>query len=276
MKKTLLSILIMGVASMGANAQMYSPSASALTGGTINTAYAGQAISFTVSSSATVSGSVAEDAIIDAYPAAAAVVGFLGLSSQTFDFTVTSTTLDVSGLPAGITMDCGTSPCTFAAGASGTLTLAGTPTVAGNFTVDITTLTAGEVDLSAFAGQLSQFGVPSSLAVPQPVPGALDEDGYTMAVADPNGIAENNEVFSLGLYPNPNDGLATLNINSTVADLATVEVYSITGAMVQTSTNSIRVGANRLNLDLETVPAGIYMVKTNINGSEALVRMQVK
>lgn len=273
MKKTLLSILTLGFA-LGANAQMYNPSASALPAGTKDVAYAGQVINFTVPAVSTVDGATVGAAVAAAFPQAAAFTGFL--AGQNFPLNVSSTTLSVSGLPAGVTATCDAPPCTYVANASGFFTLAGTPTAAGMFTIDITTLTSGEADLSQFAGQLATFGIPSSFAIPQPIPGALDETGYTMNVADPNGIEENNEVFSLGLYPNPTDGLATLNINSSVAGMTTIEVYSITGALVQTSTKAIRLGANRLNLDLTGVPAGIYLVKADINGHQALIRTQKK
>lgn len=273
MKKTLLSILTLGAA-FSVNAQMYTPAASALTSATLNVAYTGQVISFTVPTVSTVDGATVASAVAAAFPQAAAFTGVL--SGQTFPLNVSSTTLTITGLPNGISGPCDANPCTYVAGASGSITLAGTPTQAGSFTIDITTLTSGEADLSQYASMLSGFGIPSSFALPQPVPGALDETGYTMSVVNPNGISEANGVFSLGLYPNPTDGRSTLDVNSTVAGMATIEIYSITGALVQTSGRSIRVGANRLNLDLSSVPAGIYLVKANINGHQALIRTQKK
>ncbi|MBP9152572.1 MAG: T9SS type A sorting domain-containing protein [Flavobacteriales bacterium] len=273
MKKTLLSILTLGFA-FSANAQMYTPSASALAAGTLGAPYAGQVISFTVPTVATIDGATVASAVAAAFPQAAAFTGML--SGQTFPFNVSSTTLTVTGLPSGILGNCDASPCMYVAGADGSITLAGTPTQAGSFTIDITTLTSGEADLSAFASQLALAGIPSTFAIPQPVPGTLDETGYTMNVTNPNGIKEANGVFSLGLYPNPTEGLSTLDVNSTVAAMATIEVYSITGALVQTSGKSIRVGANRLSLDFSSVPAGIYLVKANINGHQALIRTQKK
>ncbi|MCF8460837.1 MAG: T9SS type A sorting domain-containing protein [Flavobacteriales bacterium] len=273
MKKTLLSILTLGFA-FSANAQMYTPSASVLPAGTLNAAYAGQVISFTVPTVSEVDGATVASAVAAAFPQAAAFTG--ALSGQTFPLNVSSTTLTVTGLPAGVTATCDASPCTYIGGESGSITLAGAPTQAGSFTIDITTLTSGEADLSQFAAMLSGFGIPSTFAIPQPVPGALDETGYTMNVTNPNGIKEANGVFSLGLYPNPTEGLSTLDVNSTVAGMATIEIYSITGALVQTSGKSIRVGANRLSLDFSSVPAGIYLVKANINGHQALIRTQKK
>lgn len=274
MKKTLLSIFAFGFAASSI-AQTYTPSASALPSGTLNQAYPGQVINFTVPATAPISGSAISGALTAAFPAAAPFVGLLG--GLTLDLTISTTTLTVEGLPSGVTATCSATPCTFAAGASGSFTLGGTPTEEGPFTIDITSLTSGDADLSALIAQLPiNPGLPGTLALPQPIPGALDETGYSLFVNNPNGIAERNSVFSLGMYPNPTDGLSTLDVNSTVAGMATVEIYSITGAMVQTSTRSIRVGANRLNVDLTKVPAGIYMVKVSINGHQSLVKTQKK
>lgn len=274
MKKTLLSVVAIGFAASSI-AQTYSPSASALPNGTLNQAYAGQVINFTIPATAPISGSAISGALTAAFPAATPFVGLLG--GLTLDLSVSNTTLAVEGLPAGVTAACNATPCTFAAGESGSFTLSGTPTQSGSFTIDITSLTSGDADLSALLAQLPiNPGLPSTLALPQPVPGALDESGYTMFVNNPNGISERNSAFSLGMYPNPTEGLSTLDVNSTVAGMAVVEIYSITGAMVQTSTRSIRVGANRLNVDMTKVPAGIYLVKVNMNGHQSLIRTQKK
>ena len=255
MKKTLLSILAIGVSASMVMAQTFTPAGgSALTGGTLNMVYAGQTLDFTVPATATVD------------VAAISPIPIPGIPTVSAD--VTDVTWTVEGLPAGLTATCDIASCMYVANATGTITIAGTPTVAGTFTIDISSSTNGSATLPAPISQ--------TIAFPQALPGLLDEDGYTMTVVDPNGIAEANETFSLGVYPNPTDGISTLDVNSMVAGNATIEVYSITGSMVMTSTNVIRIGANRLNLDLSSVPAGIYMVKADINGSQALVRMQKK
>lgn len=264
MKKNLLSTLVLIGLAGAVSAQTFSPAGgSALPDGTINTAYADQVLSFTVPATASVNTDVFGNPIsIPGSPIPIPNPG-LDLSAD-----ITDVTWAVEGLPAGLTATCDATPCTYVANASGTITISGTPTEAGTFTINITSLSNGSATLPAPISQ--------TIAFPQAIPAVLDESGYTMTVADPNGIAESNQVFSLGLYPNPTEGLATLDVNSTVAGLATIEIYSITGAMVQTSARSIRLGANRLNLDLTAVPAGIYLVKADINGHQALIRTQKK
>jgi len=264
MKKTLLSVITLTATLFSAQAQNFSPAGgSTLAGGTLNQAYAGQVLTFTVPATADINTSVLGSPIsIPGVP--------IPIPNPNLDLSaaVTNVTWAVEGLPNGLTAVCDASPCTYVSNAGGTITISGTPTEAGVFTINITSLTNGSATLPAPISQ--------TIAFPQAVPTVLDESGYTMTVVNPNGIAESNGVFSLGLYPNPTEGLSTLDVNSTIAGMATIEVYSITGALIQTSAKSIRVGANRLNLDLTAVPAGIYLVKSNISGHQALIRTQKK
>ena len=275
MKKTLLSIAMMSTFAFATNAQTYTPAASALPGGTINVAYTGQVIDFDIPLSTAVNGSILTDALVDAVgPAAGAAAGIL--SGLEVDFTVTSTTLAVEGLPAGLTAVCDAPGCTYNGGTTGTITISGTPTEAGDFTINITSSTGGVADLAALISALPLPipGIPATLALPQPAPGIFDESGYTMAVSDPNGIAEANDVFSLNFYPNPTLGDAILDVKSIENGVASVEVYSITGSRVLTVSESIRVGVNRINVDMNSLPTGVYLIKADINGAQALIRTQ--
>lgn len=273
MKKTLLStITILGFGAYSALGQMYSPAASALPAGSVGQVYAGQTINFTVPATTTVSGAVVANAVAAQFPQFSAFTG--AISGQTFPLTITSTTLSVEGLPSGITATCSATPCTFLAGASGNISLAGTPTSGGNFTVNITSLTSGEADLSAYIAALPiNPGIPGVIAIPQPVPTVLDEAGYTMVVSGTNGIEESNDVFSMSVFPNPTVNASTLAINSTINGVANVEICNVAGVLISSHSEAIRIGSNRVNIDMGTLPAGIYMVKTFINGSQALVRI---
>ncbi|MFT7102695.1 MAG: hypothetical protein ACJAYA_001269 [Bacteroidia bacterium] len=279
MKKTLLSILtIAGLGAFSAYGQTFAPIAmQGLPDGTVGEAYS-------------------EMITVSDLPATTTVsLATLGLPSQllnllpagapsTATLTVTSIIFTAEDLASGLSS---TSP-SILAGASGAIDITGTPVAEGISVVNITSSTLGSADLTAVldaaesafpgAGLIVQgLGISNPFPVPAPVPGLFDEDGYDLEVTgSSNSIAESNEVFSLGLYPNPTEGVSTLDINSTVAGTATVEIYSITGSLVQTSVKPIRVGANRLPLDFTSVPAGIYLVKADINGSQALVRTQKK
>lgn len=274
MKKTLLSIFAVAAISASVNAQVFTPGASALPAGTLNQPYAGQVIDVNIPINTTVNGSILTDALVAAVgPAAGAAAGIL--AGLDVDFTVSSTTLSVSGLPAGLSAVCDITSCAYDGGATGTITISGTPTQAGNFTIDITSLTGGTADLNALISQLPiNPGVPATLPLPQPAPAIFDETGYTMSVADPNSINEANDIFALSFYPNPTVGESTLEVNSVEGGVANIEVFSITGSRVFTASESINVGLNRIVVDMNDVPAGIYMIRAEINGEQALIRTQ--
>lgn len=275
MKKTLLSILSIGLFVAGATAQTYTPSeGEPLANGEVNVAYAGQTINADIPSTVNLSG----QQLLDALPAA--VSGLLAGQidvNQEFPVTITSTALTLAGLPAGLSSDC--NGCVVNGGANRDIVISGTPTAGGNFIVDITSETTGNATLAGFdipfGGTFTNPNIPLPIPIPVPtLPGVMNSEGYTMSVADPNSISEANDVFSLKLYPNPTEGNATLDVNSREAGVANVEVYSITGSLVLTTSESISVGMNRLAVDLNAVPAGVYLIKADINGSQALIRTQ--
>lgn len=273
-KQLLLTNMLFAIA-FASNAQMFSPSASALPDGEENVAYVGQVIDFTVPQTATISGEIVEQALALVYPQTQPVLGLLNLQNQTFDLLVERTSLVLQGLPNGITATCDATPCTYIANASGYITIAGTPTESGQFVIDIITLSEGNVDISSITGGvLSSFGLPTSIDLPAPVPSSLDEEGYTMTVVNPNGIEEVNENFSLALYPNPLASVATLIIDSKEVGQASIEVYSITGSLVKSDLYPVNLGKNNLPVDLSSLNNGIYLIKVNINGYQALIRTE--
>lgn len=271
MKKTLLSIFSIGLFTIGATAQTYSPAeGSPLANGAQGAAYAGQTINADIPTTITLTG---QD-ILDVLPAAVgAVAGSAIDPNASYTVDVSSTVLTVDGLPAGLTSDC--SGCTVNGGADRDIVISGTPTEGGTFVVNILSETAGDASIGGFDipfGGNFDPGIGFPIPVPA-LPGVMDAEGYTMSV-DPNSIAESNDVFSLNFYPNPTQGNATLDVNSTEGGVAAIEVYSITGSLVMTYTETIRPGANRVAVDLNAIPEGIYLIKADINGAQALIRTQ--
>jgi hypothetical protein len=273
MKKTLLSIFSMSLFVVGATAQTYTPSAgSPLADGEVGMMYTGQTINADIPTTVDITG---QD-ILDVLPTAAApLLGSAIDPNATFGITVTSTALTVEGLPGGLSSDC--NGCTVNAGSDRDIIISGTPTAGGSFTVNITSETTGETSIAGFdvpfGGTLDPgFGFP----IPIPtLPGIMDASGYTMNVAGGgNSISESNDVFSLKFYPNPTVGESTLDVNSLEPGVARVEVYSITGSLVATFSESIRVGVNRVSVDMNSIPSGIYLIKADINGAQALIRTQ--
>lgn len=162
MKKTLLILTAVIATHFVGTAQNFTPGPSALPQGTLGESYVGQTLAFDVPTSVTIS------------------TADLGLPIPfEVDADISDVTWTVEGLPNGLTATCDISSCNYDGGATGTITISGTPTESGSFTINITSETNGSADVQ---GNVVDF--------PQPLPGLLDESGYTLSVVDPNGIQD--------------------------------------------------------------------------------------
>jgi hypothetical protein len=273
MRKRHLLIALVVFSSVQSFGQMFSPSASALPDGELGEAYVGQVIDFTVPTNATISGEVVVQALAFVYPQTQPVLGFLNIDNQQFPMIVDRASLIPQGLPSGLTATCDATPCTYIDGASGYLTIAGTPTEAGQFTFNIKTLTEGDVDISSITGGvLSSFGLPTSLALPTPVPSSLDEDGYTINIQNTNSIDEYNQTFGLSIYPNPVSDDAYLSVTSTKSGNMSFEVFDNTGRKVLDLNSFIGFGTNKINFVFSDIKPGIYTIKASMGEDVALIR----
>ncbi len=82
------------------------------------------------------------------------------------------------------------------------------------------------------------------------------------------GIEEQvNDVFTASIYPNPANEMVTLNLNIKEMNEVTVDVYSITGALVSSSNLGSLNGENKLVLNSSRYDAGIYTVHINVGGN---------
>lgn len=274
MAKFFVGLLILALCCGHLNAQMFTPSASQLPNGDLNQPYVGQTIDFTVSNNATISGELVVQALSIVYPQTQPVLGFLNIDNQEFPIVVERTTLIPQGLPSGMSANCDATPCTYMAGASGYITLAGTPTETGQFGFDITTLSEGAVDISSITGGvLSSFGLPTSLGLPVPVPSSLDEEGYALLVQNTSRITERNEVLSISLSPNPVNQTSQLLIDTKEAGQVFIEIFSSTGSLIANQANVIRLGSNIVKFETANLESGIYLVKVSLKEYPALLRM---
>jgi len=84
--------------------------------------------------------------------------------------------------------------------------------------------------------------------------------GTITAVGDNSTISALNSI----IYPNPTKNNATLAIDVKDNVTVTINVYSLVGALVKTTTANAIVGQNNINIDLSNLTAGIYMAKVNV------------
>lgn len=68
-------------------------------------------------------------------------------------------------------------------------------------------------------------------------------------------VNHRDEDFQISIFPNPNDGLFTLKTNS--SDKTEIRIFDVHGKLVlSTQTNQ-----NQINLDLRSLPKGLYIIK---------------
>jgi hypothetical protein len=82
-------------------------------------------------------------------------------------------------------------------------------------------------------------------------------------IAITGGINDISKTDGISLYPNPNNGSFTVNVNEPANDIA-IEVYNINGALFKT----IETNALKSNYDIRLdAAAGLYTVKITNNGT---------
>ena len=271
MKKILLSALVL--TGLSAHAQ-YTPAGTSLPNGTKDQAYS-QTITVTIPTSSSVSGSAVSGILTAAVPALAPFAGALGALS--IPLTVSGTVLAVSGQPSGMTATCTPGSCSYNGGEGGSIAMGGTPTMGGSFTVTISSSTSGTLDLAALA-ELSPIpipGLPSTLDLPQPVPGVFDKT-YTLFINDPNGIAglDLNRFGVLPAYPNPTTGAVNLAVSSPDGADVNVMIVDMQGRGVHSTAHRTQVGTNVIVLDLG-LAAGVYGYAVTQDGKAVKGRFAV-
>ena len=97
----------------------------------------------------------------------------------------------------------------------------------------------------------------------------LAENDEEVFVLDNSGIADNASFIS-NTFPNPTEGI--VNIQTTETGVGTLDVFTVTGQKVinQTINGSVNT------VSLETLPAGLYIIKISQNEKDAVIRVVKK
>jgi hypothetical protein len=78
--------------------------------------------------------------------------------------------------------------------------------------------------------------------------------------------AKTDANHEINLYPNPNNGIFTLQISKGFEEIKEICVYTIVGNMVKQIQQSL-TGNSSVNLDLRDLPNGIYLIKVKTNNN---------
>jgi hypothetical protein len=79
----------------------------------------------------------------------------------------------------------------------------------------------------------------------------------------------NNFVFDLNIYPNPTSGLLNFESNETINFIS---LYNIHGKLLKTFNPS----AQKLNLNIDYLKQGIYLVQINTNKGNSIKKIILK
>lgn len=85
----------------------------------------------------------------------------------------------------------------------------------------------------------------------------------TVEVTVCTGIGAKENVSSINLYPNPNEGDFTLEFNANVSSALNITITDITGKIAHTENISSVRGNNRVNLNVSNLQKGFYLLKAN-------------
>ena len=77
---------------------------------------------------------------------------------------------------------------------------------------------------------------------------------------------------SLGILPNPNNGVFVLNFDATAANNAQIRIFDALGRLVLEQNAQFFEGSNKLPLQLNNVQEGVYLVQLKTNNATAQVR----
>ncbi len=82
-----------------------------------------------------------------------------------------------------------------------------------------------------------------------------DTDTIQITFWDDSGIAINDEIPELFIYPNPSNGIFTINTDKNI--ISEIEVYNCIGEQLQT----FAINSDKVSLNLSTFAKGVYIIK---------------
>ncbi|MBL0330636.1 MAG: T9SS type A sorting domain-containing protein [Bacteroidetes bacterium] len=93
------------------------------------------------------------------------------------------------------------------------------------------------------------------------------DDVYVGTTPPPVSVHENEQdIHNIKLYPNPNNGVMTLECNLLDTENGKLTIYDITGKLIRTYT--LANGTKKVTVDAQSLEAGIYLYDIIVNGKK--------
>lgn len=85
----------------------------------------------------------------------------------------------------------------------------------------------------------------------------------------PVGVEENNSKLATSIYPNPTNGMVTLQLNCAKNKVVTIEILNVVGEVVYSLTKNL----SKIDIDLSSQPNGIYLLKVMTNEQQTVEKL---
>ncbi len=82
-----------------------------------------------------------------------------------------------------------------------------------------------------------------------------------------------NASGAMSAYPNPTTGELSLGIDATMEGTATITLTDVSRRLVAFRSVQVSAGMNKISLNITTLPAGIYMATSEVNGDRSVVKV---
>jgi PKD repeat protein len=108
---------------------------------------------------------------------------------------------------------------------------------------------------------------------------SVKASGTTLNVLPPGASASVDEfssISNLSVYPNPTEGLFSLEMNALGMHTVEITLHDLRGQLINHTLNDIQIGNNRIELDASELKAGIYLVSVVSNGQKQIIRLVKK
>ena len=153
-----------------------------------------------------------------------------------------------------------------------------------HFDIEMSQDTVGFIDQSVFANEyLWDFGdggfseeiapvhlyeSPGTYVVTLHVTNECGTDSTTLEVMIVDGVRRPDFLTKFNIYPNPNGGVFTLDIEGRFASKLHLSFYDVTGRLLKEQQADLHSGIFRENISLEGFPQGIYFLKLDYFGQD--------
>ncbi len=126
-------------------------------------------------------------------------------------------------------------------------------------------------DLSAFSGKTISIryraktgqGFRSDIAI----------DDFSLVDSSGVGLSENALALGLKVYPNPSNGLFTIESIQELDRESTVQVRDLRGQLIWSAAFEANKGQNRMEIDLRDLSAGVYLIEVQNDNETASLRL---